>query len=255
MIALLTDFGISDNYIGVVKGVIRGIAPGADLVDITHRVKPFSVLNGQYLLASAYSYFPPGTVFFAVVDPGVGTSRRALIIDTGDYLFTAPDNGLLSPIAGSIKKIYEIKSDLFPGASDTFHGRDIFAPVAAGLESGKKPEDFASETSEMVELTFPDYREGSGFIEGTVLHIDRFGNVITSIPSSASDLSQWRRIGIRRDKGDFPVGYVTTYGNLSGEDAGIIPGSSGFMELSMNMRSLAEKKNIRIEEKIRIVYE
>jgi S-adenosyl-L-methionine hydrolase (adenosine-forming) len=255
MVALLTDFGIADNYTGIVKGIIKGISPETDIVDITHSVEPFSILNGQYLLYSAYRYFPPGTLFYAVVDPGVGTSRRALIADTGDYLFTAPDNGLLSPFSDSLRKIYEIDMGLFPGASDTFHGRDIFAPVVAGLASGKKPEDFGRETEEMVKESFPGYTPGKGFIEGRVLHLDRFGNVITSIPSSAVDLQTLNKILVSCKSGDFPAAYAATYGDLSGENAGIIYGSSGFIELCMNMKPLSEERKIRIEEGIRIVYE
>jgi S-adenosylmethionine hydrolase len=255
MVALLTDFGISDSYTGIVKGVIKGIAPETDILDITHSVEPFSILNGQYLLYSACRYFPAGTVFFAVVDPGVGTSRRALIADTGDYLFTAPDNGLLSPFVESIKKIFVIDRGLFPEASSTFHGRDIFAPVAAGLASGKKPEDFGRETGEMVTQIFPEYARGKGFIEGRVLHLDRFGNVVTSLPSHTLDLRAQKNIIVSCKSGDFPVRYAATYGGLSGGDAGALYGSSGFVELSMNMKPLAEEKDIHIEEEIKILYE
>ncbi len=255
MIALLTDFGYKDNYTGIVKGIIKGISPETGIIDITHSVEPFSILNGIYHLYSAYSYFPPGTVFYAVVDPDTGTPGRGLIAHTGEYIFTAPDNGLLSPFAKSIKKLYEIKSGLFPEASQTFRGRDIFAPVAAGLAQGKKPEKFAGETEEMVTFRFPDYTPGRGFIEGRVLHLDRFGNVVTSIPSGTIDLPSQKKILISGNNGDFSARYTSSYGDLSGEDAGILNGSSGFLELSLNMKSLAKEKEIRIEEEIRITYE
>jgi S-adenosylmethionine hydrolase len=154
-----------------------------------------------------------------------------------------------------MKKIYEIDRGLFPEASSTFHGRDIFAPVAAGLASGKKPEEFGYETEEMVTHTFPGYTPGKNVIEGRVLHLDRFGNVITSIPSHALDLKAKRGISVSCKSGDFPVKYTTTYGDLSGGDAGVLSGSSGFLELSMNMKPLAREKEIQVEEEIKIHYE
>lgn len=255
MIALLTDFGIDDNYAGIVKGVLKSISSATYIVDITHSVKPYSILNGQYFLSSAYSYFPPGTVFYVVVDPGTEKNRKCLIVETEDHLFTAPDNGLLSPLKNSIKKLYEIDLSLFPNASATFQGRDIFAPVAAGLASGKKPGEFGRETEEMVIHKFPNYNPDKGFIEGKVLHLDRFGNVITSIPSTVLDLPAQMKILISSQSGDFPVKYASTYFDLSQDDAGIFYGSSGFIELSMNMKQLAKERDIQIEEDIKIVYE
>src|SRR5215204_2228411 len=140
VIALLSDFGTSDHYVGMMKGVIIGICPDATLVDITHDIAPHDVMDGAIELAASYKYFPPGTVFLAVVDPGVGSSRRGIAAEAGDYRFVAPDNGVLTPVLDETppKKIVELTERRYarPTVSRTFEGRDRFAPAAAWLAKG-----------------------------------------------------------------------------------------------------------------------
>ena len=186
-IALLTDFGLDDHYVGVMKGVILNISPGLQLVDIAHNIAPQDIVQGALTLKSAYRFFPKKTIFVAVVDPGVGSRRKPIILKTKDYLFVAPDNGLLWPIAHQQKqtRFYEITNDSYflKPVSNTFHGRDIFAPIAAYLAKGVSVDKLARKIQTLTHLTLPqplvDRRKKT--ITGEILRMDRFGNLITNI--------------------------------------------------------------------------
>ncbi len=188
-IALLTDFGTRDVYVGVMKGVILGIAPGAALVDLTHDVPAQNVFTGAWLLSTAWRSFPSGTVFLSVVDPGVGTDRRAIALRAGDYAFVGPDNGLFSFVlaaspAGTVRAVtLDNPRYHLPNPSATFHGRDIFAPVAAQLAIGT-PLDalgtpIAPESLVRLPLLQPVWQGGE--LHAHVVHIDSYGNLITSL--------------------------------------------------------------------------
>ncbi len=188
VIALLTDFGLGDGDVGVMKGVIAGIALDAHIIDITHDIAPQNIATGAWVLASSYRYFPSGTVFVCVVDPGVGSTRSAIAVHAGAWFFVGPDNGLFSYIYAeqSTHEAVILNNPAYhlPQVSSTFHGRDIFAPAGAYLASGVA----LSELGEQVEPTMlqrlnarPPVRNGS-HIEAYVLHIDHFGNLITNIP-------------------------------------------------------------------------
>lgn len=192
VIALMTDFGIGDGDVGVMKGVIAGITPEAHIIDITHNIGPQNVPSGAWILAASYRYFPKNTVFVCVVDPGVGSSRGAIALHAGDWYFVGPDNGLFSYIMSeqTIRAAVLLTNSSFHlnVISSTFHGRDIFAPVGAhlaqGLESifpelGHSVEPPALKRLEMVETV----REGT-FINASIVHVDNFGNLITGIPLS-----------------------------------------------------------------------
>ncbi len=190
VIALLTDFGIGDGDVGVMKGVIAGITPDAQIIDITHNVAPQNILSAAWILTSAYRYFPKNTVYVCVVDPGVGSIRRAIAVHAGDWYFVGPDNGLFSYVFAeqSIHAAVLLSNSKYhlPHISTTFHGRDIFAPVGAYLASGLTeifhelgtPVD--PTTLQRLEAALATRRGAS--LEAHIIHVDNFGNLITSIP-------------------------------------------------------------------------
>lgn len=201
LITLTTDFGAADPYVGVMKGVILGISPAASLVDISHDIQPQSILEGAFIIGGSHKYFPEGTVHVVVVDPGVGTSRKALLLSTPHAYFVAPDNGVLSHVLAQgfpedpdviggnqvllppDYKAYRLNNEEFwlHPVSSTFHGRDIFAPVVAHLTKGVPVHDLGEETDRVAWLaTQGPYWEGT-ILHGRVVHVDRFGNLITNI--------------------------------------------------------------------------
>ena len=191
VVTLTTDFGLADGFVGTMKGVALGIHPELTLIDITHDVPPQDVRAGGLILGAAYPYFPDGTIHVAVVDPGVGGGRRAILVQDGkDNLFLGPDNGLLTFILDREGvRVRELSNrDWFlKGPSATFHGRDVFAPAAARLASGAAASDAGPEISDAVRLTLPvplievEEEEGRSRIHGVIVHIDRFGNLITNV--------------------------------------------------------------------------
>ncbi len=185
-IALLTDFGTTDTYVGVMKAVMRHIYPQADFIDLTHSIQPQNVSQAAFTLLNSYRYFPPGTIFLSVVDPDVGISaRKAIAVQAGDYTFVAPDNGLLSYTVNGIGTYTAIQLanpayQLMP-VSHTFHGRDIFAPAAAYLASGVDINQLGSKVERITQQITPQLEITDTEIFGEVVHIDHFGNIITSI--------------------------------------------------------------------------
>ncbi|MCS7096934.1 MAG: S-adenosyl-l-methionine hydroxide adenosyltransferase family protein [Candidatus Methanomethylicia archaeon] len=185
IITLLTDFGLKDSYIAEMKAVIFSICPEVNIVDISHSVEKFNIRMGAYLLTRASKYFPNGTIHVAVVDPGVGGSRRPIVIETSRALYVGPDNGILIPSAmvDGIKHIYLISNEkyMLRTISRTFHGRDIFSPVAAYLAIGVPPSEFGPEIFDPVIPDFAKPIVRGNSIEGEVIYIDDFGNVVTNI--------------------------------------------------------------------------
>ncbi len=186
LIALVTDFGLQDPFVGVMKGVIASIAPQAHCIDVTHHISPHDIEEGMFVLKAAYRYFPLHTVFLVVVDPGVGSQRRPLLVVTEQYRFVAPDNGILTPIYQDepSSQIYEItaKQYFLDRISTTFHGRDIFAPVAAWLLQGVEPQAFGPQIFDPVFLPLPSPQWiNHTTLRGTIIYIDRFGNLITNL--------------------------------------------------------------------------
>lgn len=182
IVTLLTDFGLADSYVGEVKGAILSRAPGATLVDISHRVSPGDVRAAQYLLSRAWVYFPRGTVHVAVVDPGVGTERRALAAEHLGHYFLAPDNGLLSFLAT------EMRFFALPvpaNASPTFHGRDVFAPAAASLILGEPIDSLGTTVMQPVCVPLPQPHTADGAVNGEVVYVDQYGTLVSNIPPAA----------------------------------------------------------------------
>jgi S-adenosyl-L-methionine hydrolase (adenosine-forming) len=182
IITLLTDFGIEDYYVAAMKGVILARCGHARLIDISHTIAPQNVLSAAYVLRGAYEQFPAGTIHLAVVDPGVGSSRRGIILRTDRYLFVGPDNGLFSLVMPESVESFEIQpsAHLPATVSNTFHGRDIFAPVAAALATGVKPDELGSPIPDPQRLR-PITQISSSEIESQIIHIDRFGNGVTGV--------------------------------------------------------------------------
>jgi len=192
IITLITDFGTKDYYVGTMKGVIYGINPLAKIVDITHEIKPQDIIEAAFTLYCSYKYFPIRTIHMVIVDPTVGSNRRALLVVSDEYYFIAPDNGVLSFIydTGSVSTVIEITSEHYflDNISSTFHGRDIFAPAAAWLSKGIESSKFGEPINDYLKLTIPKPRIiPPNIIKGIVLHIDKFGNIITNITKEDYD--------------------------------------------------------------------
>jgi len=184
-ITLLTDFGYQDHYVGVMKGVILSINPQIKFVDISHNVSPHNVLEGAIILNNAYSYFPRGTIHIAVVDPGVGSDRKAILVAGKDYFFVGPDNGIFGLVCNRLKEfnVFELTNSRFflKPISATFHGRDIFAPIAAYLSKGVPPAEMSQKIKNYQSLSLPVPIIEGERIKGTVIHMDGFGNLVTNI--------------------------------------------------------------------------
>lgn len=244
LITLLTDFGLHDEYVGVMKGVIAGIHKGAQMVDITHQIDPQDVVHGAFILAAAFAYFPPGTIHVAVVDPGVGSGRRILAVEAAGHRFLAPDNGLLERILAdqSDASVVSVENEgyfLCP-VSQTFHGRDIFAPVAAHMARGMALHQLGPHVDRQTMVTgvVPQCRFSSPrVIEGVVVAIDRFGNLMTNIDIIALEQLQHRfpgaAITVQLAK-NYIYGIATTYqAGAEGMPLAIV-GSRGLLEISVN---------------------
>ena len=238
-ITLLTDFGTRDYYVGAVKGTLLRQAPEAALLDLTHDVPPGDVETAAFLLAAAAPSFPAGTVHLAVVDPGVGSARRRLVLAARDQLFVAPDNGLLTHLlAGGTAWAVDGSEHDLPAPGETFHGRDRFAPLAAALARGVDPASLGSVLSDPVRLPLsPPRREGAG-AAGRVAHVDRFGNLVTDLPSAW--LPSGREFELRC--GDLVVKRLACcYAEIPPGEAAVVPGSLGTLELSLRDASLAAR--------------
>ncbi len=243
-IALLTDFGWEDNYVGIMKGVILKINPRAQVVDLCHAICPQDILQGALALKSAYRFFPSKTIFLAVVDPGVGSRRKALIVKTRDHFFVGPDNGLLSPVleeerGAEIRAITNDRYFLKP-LSQTFHGRDIFAPVAAWLSRGTAPSRFGPQQRTFVHCHWPqpgvDRKKGRIGIRGEIIAIDHFGNLITNI--EPKHLNTLRGGGFRiKIKNKVINRLARSYAETPKGDFLAIVGSKGYLEIAINQGS------------------
>ncbi len=250
LIALITDFGFADGYVGIIKGVIKSVNQDADIIDVIHSVKSFSIINAQFALYSSYKYFPFGTIFAVIVDPGVGTERRGIIAQDDKYFYVLPDNGIISAVTPSHVKTYNIDMTQFPKASRTFHARDVFAPVVARLSLGSQPEQFGELIEDAVLSPFPEYTITAEGNTAMIIHIDKFGNAITSLPNDAIDFVADISYSITSDTYIFDSVCIRTYQDLAVGLFGMIRGSSGFIELAANQYSISEKFDIAIGDKI-----
>jgi S-adenosylmethionine hydrolase len=245
VIALLSDFGTRDHYAGTMKGVMLGICPDATLVDITHDVPPHDVLDGALQLAAAARYFPAGTIFLAVVDPGVGSSRRGIAAEAGDYRFVAPDNGVLTAVLRewTPKKVVELTERRYarPTVSRTFEGRDRFAPAAGWLAKGIQLTALGRPAPDYQRLDIPTPQIEDGRISGVVLRIDRFGNLVTNIDRRAVEAAA-RAGTMEVSAGGHTVGrLVATYSDIQPGEVCALFGSTDHLELAANSESAADR--------------
>jgi S-adenosylmethionine hydrolase len=242
LITLTTDFGLSDPFVGVMKGVIAGIAPAARVIDISHDIAPFNITEAAFVIADAWSYFPKGTIHVVVVDPGVGSSRRPLLAESAGHLFVAPDNGVLSMVFDAAAYRARVISNpklMRRQISRTFHGRDVFAPAAAHLAKGVKPAQFGKRIHDSIRID-PAYNQalGPNAWRGTILKTDRFGNLITSF--AAEDFA-----GVTSRPFEFRVGrekihrLALNYAETTIGELFAIVGSSGYLEIAANQASAA----------------
>ncbi|WP_457600224.1 SAM hydrolase/SAM-dependent halogenase family protein [Hydrogenivirga sp.] len=246
VVALLTDFGTRDGFVGVVKGVILSINPGVSVVDISHEVEPFGILEGALLLRAHYRYFPPGTVFVAVVDPGVGSERKPIALRAGEYFFVGPDNGIFDLVVREFKRppsavVLEDEKYQLPRVNNTFHGRDIFAPAAAYISKGVPLKEFGREIDYKPKLNFPEVRKEGKKFAGKIIHFDRFGNAITNVPCGNYSHGEFRGEKLRV----VPFFQAGERGKLN-----LICGSFGFMELFIPMASAREELNLKLGEEV-----
>ena len=242
VITLLTDFGTVDYFVGAVKGAILSVNPQAVITDITHEIPPQDIDAGAFTLMAAYQTFPPGTIHVAVVDPGVGSARRPIIVKTEKHFFVGPDNGLFTYIYDREPEpqtfhITAVKYFRHP-TSSTFHGRDIFAPVAAELSMGTKPERFGPLIKDVVRVrsSLKPVVQKDGRIQGRIIHIDRFGNCITNITQELFDRGTDSTLSIKRKT---IRSFNTSYNDGPTDEVFAIWGSAGFLEISVKNGSAA----------------
>ena len=252
ILTFLTDYGTADYYVAAVKGTVLRLAPGTELVDVSHEVPPGDVETAAFLLAAAAPAFPAGTVHLAVVDPGVGSSRRILAARTPAAWFLAPDNGLLTPVLDGAVSLRSVENaGLFQSApGQTFHGRDRFAPAAAWLLRGGPEAALGPEIGDPKRLPAPPPRRSPGRISGRVVHVDRYGNLVTDIPAT------WLPPGPCRAEvgGRTAIRRAGHYAEIPAGEAALLAGSLGTVELSLNGDDLARRWNAGRGVEVEIVW-
>ncbi len=243
IITLTTDFGLSDHFVGTMKGVILARHPAATLVDITHEIRPYAISEGAFAIAEAYRYFPKKTVHVIVVDPGVGTARRPILAEAAGQYFIAPDNGVLSMVYARekhrVRAITSVRHFLKP-VSQTFHGRDVFAPTAALLGRGTPPARFGKLIQDYCRQRFAEpVRTGKRFWHGAVLKVDHFGNLITNFHVDA--FPQVRTRPFQLSCGQAAIGALAgTFAEGAPGEPVLVVGSSGYLEIAMNQGAAAK---------------
>jgi len=255
VITLTTDFGLRDPYVAEMKGVILTINPKAQIIDNSHGVEKYNTRVGAFMLASILPYFPKGTVHVAVIDPQVGTKRRAILIETIQGFFVGPDNGVLMLAAKSqvIQHVYEIVNPklMLTNISNTFQGRDIFAPAAAHLTLGIKPEDFGPEVFDPMTPEFVQVDQREVAVLGEILDVDDFGNVVTNIQTK--EVCQTQRLSVKFNNINLELELAKTYAHAKFKEPLALIGSNGFLELAINQGSFSEKYHISPGDKVQVI--
>ncbi len=269
IIAILTDFGTTDPYVGTMKGVIATIAPGATTIDITHAITPGDIAQGAITFWQAAPFFPAGTIFLGVVDPGVGTRRHPMILQTPKFTFVGPDNGLFSFVANENWRAWELANPTLrlPAVRNTFHGRDIFAPAAAHASLGKTGPEFGAAIRQMVRLPAPKLTQSpTGKLRGEILRVDQFGNLLTSLGIFTAragrqvEFQTWQgtgeKVSLTFEHLSLPDGTVLypaeTFADIPADQCGFIIGSNGLIEIVANRQSAAKRLNLPIGTEIEL---
>lgn len=248
IVALLTDFGTRDHYAGVMKGVVLSLCPDATLVDVTHELPVHDITAAAYHLAATYKYFPPGTIFVTVVDPGVGSARRGVAVEAGDWKFVAPDNGVLTLVVRetAVKTAVELTERRYarPTITRTFEGRDRFAPAAAWLAKGTAMTALGRPAHDLVQLDLPVLEETRESIAGAVVRVDRFGNAVSNIDRKTFEkLASGRSVAIVA--GGKPVErIVATYAEIGEGEVCALFGSTDHLEIAARSVSAAELRGL-----------
>lgn len=248
IISLTTDFGVKDHYVGVMKGVILSINEDANIVDITHEIDSHSVAPAAFIISASYYYFRPKSIHVVVVDPGVGSSRRAVLVCADGHYFIGPDNGVFSLLYknSSDYEIFELENMKYfqHPVSSTFHGRDIFSSCAAHLSCGVQPSGFGRKIDDPVKIDLKQFEKQDGYIKGHIIYTDRFGNLVTNIPSDIVNNDSEIKVG------DMTISGISDfYSSVKKGDLLAICGSSGYLEISVNngsARNLIDEDNIEI---------
>ena len=247
IVTLTTDFGSADPFVGILKGVILGINPEAEVVDLCHDIRPYDIMEAAYVIAQAYRYFPPRTIHIVLVDPGVGTARRPLLVSADRYIFVAPDNGVLSLIYAREEALYvrhiTASHYFLEPVSNTFHGRDIFAPVAGWLSRHVETEKFGDLITDYTRFAAPaPKRANEHLLKGVVVRVDRFGTLMTNL--TPADLPELFRenpapFKIMVGKGEITQ-LKTAYADGAQGEVFAILGSSGYLEIAANRASASQ---------------
>jgi S-adenosyl-L-methionine hydrolase (adenosine-forming) len=255
VITLTTDFGMDDWFVGTIKGVILRLAPEARIVDLTHEIPAGSLRAGAFALMAGYSFFAKGTIHVAVVDPGVGSGRRAIAVQTARYYFIGPDNGVLSFALRheKIVAVRELANDalFLKPVSRTFHGRDLFAPVAARLARGLAFAKLGPPVQDPVRLPWPELRSDRNGIAGEVVHVDRFGNLITNIDAEMVRSLPWATPAVVV-KGRRLCAVAECYAAVPAGDAVAVVGSSGLLEIAVHRGSAATQLGLTVGSPIKL---
>jgi S-adenosylmethionine hydrolase len=273
-IVILTDFGTTDAFVGIMKGVIAQIAPRTPWIDLTHEIPPGDIRRGALTLWQSIDYFAPGSIFLVVIDPGVGTSRRPIMLQNGRHSFVAPDNGVLSFVFGDDLKAWEISNPRLglPDPGSTFHGRDIFAPAAAHASLGVPGPQFGDLVTDLHLLAHPRLESlTTGKLTGQILHPDRFGNLLTSLGvftwSEKGHLEFKPWVGDTTPFSVHPhslqlevqdrklLPWAKTFADIPPEECAVLLGSSGLLEIVANRQSAANLLNLQPDEPVILRFE
>jgi S-adenosylmethionine hydrolase len=260
IITLLTDYGITDSYVAEVKGAILKILPNVTIIDISHDVGNYDIFEGAFHMARSAPYFPDGTVHVGVVDPGVGSTRRAVIFQTPKAYFVAPDNGLAAPAAErlGVEKVYNITNmELLPEkVSDVFDGRDVFGPTGALLAKGIPPDVIGEEIIDYIRLPSYEAKVDGNTVEATIIHVDGFGNMVTNVTYEVLS-----KLGVS-DSGVFKVEvsgktmelpYVRRFSAVPKGELLLLVAGGGYMEFAVNQGNAHERIGIGAGEKVRFI--
>lgn len=272
-IAILTDFGTDDNYVGVMKGIIRSISPDVNIIDITHAIAPQHVRQAAFTLLNTYTYFPPDTIFLVVVDPGVGTERRSVAVQAGGYTFIAPDNGVLSYVLKQLDTFQTISITnpdyRLREISFTFHGRDLFAPASAHLANGISVSEMGEQVNDLMTLPEPELVVKERHMIGEIIHIDHFGNIISSIGTikwnteerltllpafntgqpTVRILAEHAQIKIAEEEIDT---IHPTYNKVPRGELVALVGSDGFLEIAVNQGSAKSRLDVMTGDRVEL---
>ncbi|HYM61706.1 MAG TPA: SAM-dependent chlorinase/fluorinase [Thermoanaerobaculia bacterium] len=255
-IALITDFGWRDSYVAAMKGVLVSRAsPGARVLDLTHEIALFDIFEGAWFLRTVAPFYPQGTIFVIVVDPGVGSSRRIVAAELDGRFYLAPDNGVLS-LLGELERAVSVENEAFflPHGSTTFHGRDRFAPVAAALSNGTKIDELgpALHPNELVHLDYTPPRYDADRVEGSIVAVDRFGNIVTDIEASRIGFSPFA-VRVKYVLIEHLVANYAEGAKLSDADAFLVIGSGGLLEISTAKGSASEVLHLKRFEVVEVM--